>query len=57
MQWIIDNKEWFLSGAGIFILTVIFGLFSKSTSMTQKSGKKSKNIQAKRDINIGKLDD
>ncbi|EIV8473881.1 hypothetical protein ACKB4K_004329 [Vibrio vulnificus] len=57
MQWIIDNKEWFLSGAGIFILTVIFGLFSKSTSMTQKSGKKSKNIQAKRDINIGKTDD
>lgn len=57
MQWIIDNKEWFFSGAGIFILTVIFGLFSKSTVMTQKSGSKSKNIQAKRDIHIGKLDD
>jgi len=57
MQWIVDNKEWFFSGAGIFILTVIFSLFSKSTSMKQKSGKNSKNVQAKRDVNIGKLDD
>jgi len=55
MQWIIDNKEWIFSGIGIFILSIIAGLFIKRKSFlkqSQKSGKNSTNYQAGGDINI-----
>lgn len=60
MQWIIDNKEWIFSGAGIFILSVVIGIFVKkqySSKQIQKSGSKSTNYQAGGDINVGSKDD
>lgn len=50
MNWIIENKEWIFSGIGIFILTIILGLFkkrqkAKKIKMNQKSGDNSTNIQ------------
>jgi hypothetical protein len=60
MQWIIDNKEWIFSGAGIFILTLIIGVFVKKSSTSkqiQKSGSNSTNYQAGGDIKIGNSDD
>lgn len=60
MQWIIDNKEWLFSGAGIFLMSIIIGLFVKkqsSSKQVQKSGDKSTNYQAGGDINIEKKDD
>lgn len=60
MQWIIDNKEWIFSGAGVFILSLIIGLIIKrksSSNQVQKSGAKSTNYQAGGDINIGTKDD
>ena len=56
MQWIIDNKEWVFSGAGVFLLSLVITLFikkGKSTNQTQKSGKNSNNYQSAGDINIG----
>ena len=60
MQWLIDNKEWVFSGAGIFLLGLLVTLFKKSgntTKQSQKSGKKSSNYQSAGDINIGVKDD
>ena len=55
MNWIIDNKEWIFSGIGVFILTLIIGLFfknkSKSSKLNLKSGNKSIKFQ------IGESDD
>lgn len=60
MDWLNENKEWFLSGLGVFIL----GLFvtwwqsrkknkkmKSSKKMSQKSGKNSRNIQIGGDFN------
>lgn len=64
MEWIIDNKEWFFSGGGVFILGLIITFFSwlfrkkqKSddninVSMKQKGGKNSKNYQSNGDMTI-----
>lgn len=64
MEWIIDNKEWFFSGVGVFILGLIITFFSWlfrkkqksddniSVSMKQKGGKNSKNYQSNGDITI-----
>lgn len=60
MQWIIENKEWVFSGAGVFALSLLVALFFKnrnSTKQTQKSGKNSTNYQSGGDINIGTNDD
>lgn len=61
MTWINDNKEWLFSGVGITIITLAFNVFKKQTKINklqsqsnqvQKSGDKSKNIQAGNDVNI-----
>lgn len=64
MEWIIDNKEWFLSGVGVFILGLIITFFSclfrknqksddnTNVSMKQKGGKNSKNYQSNGNITI-----
>lgn len=64
MEWIIDNKEWFFSGVGVFILGLIITFFSWlfrkkqksddniSVSMKQKGGKNSKNYQSNGDMTI-----
>lgn len=64
MEWMVDNKEWFFSGVGVFILGLIITFFSwlfrkkqKSDdniniSMKQKGGKNSKNYQSNGDMTI-----
>lgn len=55
MNWIIDNKEWLFSGLGIFLITLIIGIFKKrgsSNSQSLKSGSNSTNVQAKGDVNV-----
>ena len=36
IEWIINNKEWFLSGLGVFLLTIVSGIvkymFSKKNN-------------------------
>ncbi len=60
MNWIIENKEWIFSGAGIFILSLIIGYFcnkEKTNKQVQKSGSNSTNYQAGGNIRIGNKDD
>jgi hypothetical protein len=60
MQWMIDNKEWLFSGAGIFFITILISVFAskkRGIKQIQKSGSKSKNYQSAGDINIGRKDD
>ena len=51
MEWIINNTEWIFSGIGVTVVSLIVGLLwkkhksSKSTTMKQKSGNNSTNIQ------------
>ena len=48
MNWLIENKEWFLSGAGIFALGIILQIFSKgkkSSIFSIKSGDNCINTQ------------
>jgi hypothetical protein len=51
MNWILENKEWIFSGAGIFIITLLFTFLQKrkkadkKIKMKQKSGNNSTNIQ------------
>ncbi len=50
MNWLIENKEWFFSGIGVFILGLIASIITrkkkeKTQKMKQKSGANSTNIQ------------
>lgn len=56
MEWIVENKDWIFSGIGVFIVSLIVGLFAKrykSSKQIQMSGSNSTNYQSGRDINIG----
>lgn len=37
IEWIINNKEWIFSGAGIFILSILITLFSKNKAKNNQS--------------------
>jgi len=56
VAWVIDNKEWLFSGAGIVIVAWIGRLIFKKTrdssSQTIRAGDSSINVQAGRDVNI-----
>lgn len=56
VAWVIDNKDWLFSGAGIAIVAWIGRLIFKKTcaSSSQKirAGDRSVNVQAGRDVNI-----
>jgi predicted tellurium resistance membrane protein TerC len=70
-QWIIDNKEWLFSGAGILVVTFVIGLFyqkkkrqivvikeiNNSKKMNQRGGKHSTNYQSSGNMHIGTGDD
>ena len=43
VEWIIANKEWFLSGVGGGILTIVAGLFMRSGSQLKQSQKSGNN--------------
>ena len=53
MQWIIDNKEWLLSGLGIAIAAAIWKIFFGKKELSQKSGDQSTNIQAGGNVDVG----
>ena len=60
MNWIIENKEWIFSGAGIFALSLIIKYLwnkRKINKQVQKSGSYSTNYQAGGNIIIGNKDD
>ena len=56
MNWLINNKEWLLSGVAVAIPLAVLGFLLKKKQPQQKQviGKNSKGNQAGRDINIGK---
>ena len=43
LQWINDNKEWFLSGAGVVVITSLFTLIKKN-KFKSKEDEESKTI-------------
>ncbi|EGR2912500.1 MULTISPECIES: hypothetical protein [Vibrio] len=54
MQWIIDNKEWLLSGIFVAVPLALVGWFfsARGNKQTQKSGNNSTNIQVGGDLRI-----
>ncbi len=54
VNYIIDNKEWIFSGVGVAIISWLFFGRSSNSSMNQKSGDNSTNIQVGSDFNINK---
>ena len=59
MEYVINNIEWIFSGIGVFIIALVIRMFlnrkrKKTSNIRQKikSGKKSTNIQAGRDLEI-----
>ncbi|MGK4922279.1 hypothetical protein ACSLUB_07065 [Bordetella hinzii] len=56
MEWIIENKTWLFSGIAIAIPLAAIGWLtsSRKTKQSQKSGKKSVNIQVGGNLKIGK---
>ena len=53
MDWLIQNKEWLLSGVAVAVPLAIIGwlIATRGNKQTQKGGKGSTNIQAGGDIN------
>lgn len=54
--WVIDNKQWLFSGAGLVVISLLVRLIFKKTyassTQTIRSGDSSNNVQAGRDVNI-----
>lgn len=58
IDWLMQNKEWFLSGFGVAILSIVVRIiFREKSSLSQKSGKNSTNYQAGESINIENKND
>lgn len=57
VAWVIDNKEWLFSGAGLLVVAwmgrLIFKKRCSSSTQTIRSGDNSTNVQVGRDANIG----
>lgn len=54
--WIENNKEWFLSGLGVFIFGLVITVFTKNKNNKkngQRIGNNSHGIQAGGDVIIG----
>jgi hypothetical protein len=57
LAWVIDNKEWIFGGVGVAVVTGVIALLRRrQNGVTQKqtSGANSTNVQAGRDINVGR---
>ncbi len=56
VAWIVDNKQWLFSGAGLVVLAwigrVIFKKKYASSTQTIRSGDGSTNVQAGRDVSV-----
>lgn len=57
LDWILQNKEWFFSGAGLFIISTIITLALKNNKQSQKIGDNSKGIQVGGDLKVGESDE
>lgn len=57
MEWLMQNKEWVLSGIGVAIPIAIISwiLAKRGLKQKQKGGKASTNIQAGGDIKINNV--
>lgn len=57
VAWVIDNKQWLFSGAGLVVVAwmgrLIFKKRYASSTQTIRSGDSSTNVQAGRDVSIG----
>lgn len=57
VAWIVDNKQWLFSGAGLVVLAWIGRFIFKkkyaSSTQTIRSGDGSTNVQAGRDVSVG----
>ena len=59
LDWLLRNKEWVFSGAGVAAIVGIIGWIrskrhdGSALHQSQRSGSNSTNIQAGRDVNIG----
>lgn len=55
--WVIDNRHWLFSGAGLVVVAwmgrLIFKKRCASSTQTIRSGDGSTNVQAGRDVSIG----
>ncbi len=55
--WCISNKEWFFSGGGVVLVSlvgrILFKRMRESSTQTIRSGDRSNNVQAGRDVYIG----
>ena len=57
MEWLIENKDWLFSGAGIVIITSLLTIGKKKfgqkrTHQTINSGDKSVNIQGSSNVKV-----
>ncbi|SET69401.1 hypothetical protein SAMN05216326_1682 [Nitrosomonas marina] len=52
MSWIIDNKEWIFSGAGIALIANVIRKKKGRSNQSIKSGRNTTNIQVGNDLNI-----
>lgn len=56
VAWVIDNKQWLFSGAGLVVVAwmgrLIFKKRYASSTQSIRSGDSSTNVQAGRDVNI-----
>jgi len=61
IEWIIENKTWLFSGLAVSIPVAIIGwIISRrrnGTVQRQKSGSRSVNIQAGRDVRVGEQEE
>jgi len=61
IEWIVENRTWLFSGLAVAIPLAIIGWIifrpKNKTVQKQKSGSRSVNIQAGRDINLGEQKD
>ena len=55
-EYLIDNKEWIFSGVGVTAISWLLFRKSSASSMSQKGGKNSKNIQVGGDYTISTKD-
>ena len=52
IEYLIDNKEWIFSGVGVTVISWFLLRKSTGSSMRQKSGKGSTNIQVGGDFSV-----
>lgn len=55
--WVVDNKEWLFSGVGVVLVSwvgrILFKRMQTSSTQIIRSGDRSNNVQAGRDVSMG----